>query len=111
MNLSEYLAQLPRGGKKLLALRLGVTASYLSRLVSGDRTITAERALQIEGATDGIVSRYALRPDLQWGLSWNVDQLFKAKALPTLNANVRPNPSSHQSTDGAGVLSSSAEVA
>ena len=78
MNLSDYLAQLPRGGKKVLALRLGVTASYLSRLVSGDRTITAERALQIESATDGIVSRYALRPDIQWGSSWNVDQLSKA---------------------------------
>lgn len=106
MNLSEYLAELPRGGKKVLALRLGVTASYLSRLVSGDRAITAERALQIESATDGTVSRYALRPDLQWGSPWNVDQLSKAKALPTLNANVRPSSPSGQSTDGAGVLSS-----
>jgi len=111
MNLSDYLAQLPRGGKKVLALRLGVTASYLSRLVSGDRTITAERALQIESATDGIVSRYALRPDIQWGSSWNVDQLSKAKALPTLNRTIRPNPAPGQSSDGAGVLSSSAEVA
>lgn len=101
MNLSEYLAQLPRGGKKVLALRLGVTASYLSRLVSGDRAITAERALQIESATDGIVSRHALRPDLQWGSSWNVDQLSKAKALPTLSANVRHISIERQSADGA----------
>lgn len=111
MNLSEYLAQLPRGGKKVLALRLGVTASYLSRLVSGDRAITAERALQIESATDGLVSRYELRPDLQWGSSWNVDQSSRAKALPTLNANVRPISTVGQSTVGAGVLSSTAEVA
>lgn len=67
MNLSAYLEQLPRGGKKILALRLGVTPSYLSRLISGDRSITAERALQIEEATQGLVSRYELRPDLQWG--------------------------------------------
>ncbi|WP_081325357.1 YdaS family helix-turn-helix protein [Pseudomonas corrugata] len=111
MNLSEYLAELPRGGKKVLALRLGVTASYLSRLVSGDRAITAERALQIESATDGNVSRHALRPDLQWDPSWNVDQFSNAKALPTLNANVRSISPPGQSTVGAGVLSSSAEVA
>lgn len=110
MNLSEYLAQLPRGGKKVLALRLGVTASYLSRLVSGDRAITAERALQIESATDGIVSRYALRPDLQWGSSWNVDQPSKVKALPTLNVNLRLSPSVDQSTDHAGILSSAGGV-
>lgn len=110
MNLSEYLAQLPRGGKKVLALRLGVTASYLSRLVSGDRSITAERALQIESATDGNVSRHALRPDLQWGSSWNVEQLPKAKALPTLNAILRPDPTGHQSADDAGILSSAGGV-
>ncbi|WP_430305224.1 transcriptional regulator [Pseudomonas mosselii] len=66
MNLAEYLESLPRGGKKIIALRLGVTASYLSRLVSGDRSVTAERAIQIEEATDGVVSRFELRPDIQW---------------------------------------------
>lgn len=66
MNLANYIGQLPRGGKKLFAIKLGVTASYLSRLVSGDRSITAERAIQIESATHGMVSRAELRPDIQW---------------------------------------------
>lgn len=106
MNLSEYLSQLPRGGKKVLALKLGVTASYLSRLVSGDRAITAERALQIESATDGVVSRCVLRPDLQWGSTRDEEQLSKAEALPTLNANVRSRSRPGQSPEVAGVLSS-----
>ncbi|MBJ2204602.1 MULTISPECIES: transcriptional regulator [Pseudomonas] len=66
MNLATYVELLPRGGKKLFAIRLGVTASYLSRLISGDRSITAERAIQIEDATEGAVSRAELRPDIQW---------------------------------------------
>lgn len=39
------------------------------------------------------------------------DPSFAAEPSPTLNANVRPNPSSDQSTVDAGVLSSAAEVA
>lgn len=66
MNLATYVERLPRGGKKLFAIQLGVTASYLSRLISGDRSITAERAIQIEDATYGAVSRVELRPDIRW---------------------------------------------
>lgn len=66
MDLQAYAAQLPRGGKKILAIKLGLSASYLARLISGDRAITAERALQIEDATQGMVSRFDLRPDLAW---------------------------------------------
>ncbi|RYF35666.1 MAG: helix-turn-helix domain-containing protein, partial [Cytophagaceae bacterium] len=66
MNLANYVERLPRGGKKLFAMQLGVTASYLSRLISGDRSITAERAIQIEDATGGSVTRVELRPDIQW---------------------------------------------
>lgn len=66
MDLKAYAEQLPRGGKKILAIKLGLSASYLARLISGDRSITAERALQIEDATQGLVSRFDLRPDLAW---------------------------------------------
>ncbi|WP_443696178.1 transcriptional regulator [Pseudomonas sp.] len=66
MRLAKFVEQLPRGGKKLFAIKLGVTASYLSRLVSGDRSITAERAIQIEDATEGVITRFDLRPDIQW---------------------------------------------
>ncbi|MGP5283183.1 transcriptional regulator [Pseudomonas helleri] len=82
MNLATYVEQLPRGGKKLFAIQLGVTASYLSRLISGDRSITAERAIQIEDATEGAVSRAELRPDIQW---------VKAKRLKNECLHLRPN--------------------
>lgn len=66
MDFASYLKQLPRGGKKRLSLRLGIKPTYLSRLASGNRGITAERALQIEAATDGLVSRHELLPDFPW---------------------------------------------
>lgn len=66
MDLPEYMQSLPRGGKKQLALRLRIPPSYLSRLVSGDRKVTAERAIQIELATGGLVSRFDVRPDVEW---------------------------------------------
>lgn len=107
MNLSEYLEALPWGGKKIIALRLGVTASYLSRLVSGDRSITAERAIQIEEATCGVVTRSELRPDIQWSPARR--EIYPDPS-PTLNANVRPNPSERQSTVGAVNPSSTAQA-
>lgn len=66
MDFPTYAKQLPRGGRKLLALSLGIPPSYLSRLISGDRAITAERAIQIEHATDGKVSRQECLPTIQW---------------------------------------------
>lgn len=95
MNLADYLETLPRGGKKLLALRLGVTASYLSRLVSGDRSVTAERAIQIEEATDGTVTRFELRPDIQWVIPKRPKRNAK---LPTRETNVQADPRQYSST-------------
>ena len=66
MDFPSYLKKLPRGGKKSLAQNLGLPPSYLSRLISGDRAITAERALDIERVTGGAVTRHELRPDLEW---------------------------------------------
>ncbi|KAB5626397.1 helix-turn-helix domain-containing protein [Pseudomonas putida] len=79
---------LPRGGKKIIALRLGVTASYLSRLVSGDRSVTAERAIQIEEATDGLVTRSELRPDIQWTSPKRPKHVTKI-ARPTMNETLQ----------------------
>ncbi|NBF13059.1 transcriptional regulator [Pseudomonas sp. Fl4BN1] len=110
MLLRIYVDELPRGGRKLLALQLGVSASYLARLVSGDRSITAERALQIERATLGIVSRYELRPDLQWEAPKRGRSVSSADPAPTLNETLRPNPALGQSGDPA-VQASSTEVA
>lgn len=66
MDLPTYMQSLPRGGKKRLAIVLGVAPSYLSRLISGDRSITAERAIKVEQATGGVVTRFELRPDIDW---------------------------------------------
>ncbi len=66
MDFPTYLKQLPRGGKKTLAESLGIPNTYLSRLISGDRSITLERAIQIERVTGGAVTRQELRPDLEW---------------------------------------------
>ncbi|WP_345956567.1 YdaS family helix-turn-helix protein [Pseudomonas fulva] len=84
------MSELPRGGRKRLAIRLGVSASYLSRLASGDRSITAERAIQIEDATDGSVSRADVRPDIKWGKSKR-PQKPKPGRGPTMNETIRPN--------------------
>lgn len=111
MLLKTYVEELPRGGRKKLAIQLGISSSYLARLLSGDRSITAERALQIESATQGDVTRYELRPDLQWGITKRCRPATMAIPSPTLNANVRPIASLGQSTVDAGVLSSTAEVA
>lgn len=107
MNLADYLETLPRGGKKIIALRLGVTASYLSRLVSGDRSVTAERAIQIEEATDGVVTRFELRPDIQWTIPKRTKRNDK---LPARETNVQVARQRCSSTVGA-VNSSSASQA
>jgi DNA-binding transcriptional regulator YdaS (Cro superfamily) len=109
MNLATYVEQLPRGGKKLLAIQLGVTASYLSRLISGDRSITAERAIQIEDATEGAVSRLELRPDIRWDQPKRPKKL-RAHAAATLNQTI-PAQRHHQKVVGSAVRTSSTSQA
>ncbi|UEH06696.1 transcriptional regulator [Pseudomonas sp. HN8-3] len=110
MKLENYMEQLPRGGKKLFAIRLGVSASYLSRLISGDRSITAERAIQLEEATAGLVGREELRPDIQWATSRRPEKKGPHVAA-TLDPNLRPISSSAQSTTDAVNPSSAKQAA
>lgn len=105
MNLATYVEQLPRGGKKLFAIRLGVTASYLSRLISGDRSITAERAIQIEDVTDGAVSRVELRPDIQWEQTKR-SKKGRSRLASTLSQMMHQIPSAGQSGKPSGNPSS-----
>lgn len=53
------------GGQKALADKLGVTQStlwyWLDRSKKG---VPAEHVIRIEAATDGVVTRHELRPDL-----------------------------------------------
>ena len=46
------------------ALKLGIAESTLRSLENGARRITVEMAVEIERATNGEVTRHALRPDL-----------------------------------------------
>lgn len=109
MNLANYVEQLPRGGKKLFAMQLGVTASYLSRLISGDRSITAERAIQIEDATGGIVNRVELRPDIQWEKPKRVGKA-KPQHASTLNQKIPPRGHHQQVVTSPVHLSSNAQA-
>ena len=63
MNLKTYLKRTKRSQSEF-AGKLGVTQGLVSQWVKGVTTITPERAIDIEGATEGMVTRYDLRPDI-----------------------------------------------
>lgn len=109
MELTKYMADLPRGGRKQLALQLGISPSYLSRLTSGDRSITAERCLQIEEATGGAVTRFDLRPDLPWSQTKKAKSSSSTKLAATLNQMMRSKPSALQPVNPPVRLSSRRE--
>jgi len=64
MKLSEYLSQLPRGGKSQLAKKVGVSKSFLRQMELGTAQIPIRVAKKIELHTLGSVSRKELRPDV-----------------------------------------------
>lgn len=68
MNLKTYI-QAERGNATALAQALGIPASFLSQMASGDRAIAPERAARIEVLTEGKVRRWDLCPD-KWHLIW-----------------------------------------
>ena len=49
-----------------LARRLGVTPGAVHQWVTGATVLTAERAIEIEKATQGAVTCEELRPDVDW---------------------------------------------
>ncbi len=65
MQIREYIASAPGNGKRL-ATALGISPSYLSQLASGHRAVTAEMALRIERATNGVVSVEESCPAADW---------------------------------------------
>ena len=66
MRLKEYF-KAKRGNAKSLTEKLGVSKSYLSQMaVVG---VSPKRAVEIEFATDGAVTRRDLFPD-DWRLIW-----------------------------------------
>ncbi len=64
MTLEEYFATEPRGAKVEMADYLGITATYISLLIHGKRRTSKSLAISIENATQGLVKRQDLRPDL-----------------------------------------------
>ncbi|TCS98788.1 DNA-binding transcriptional regulator YdaS (Cro superfamily) [Tepidimonas ignava] len=68
MRLKEYLDTLPRGERKRLAQKLGVSLSYLCQMASGVAHISPLRSVQIEKATSGVVPRQHTRAD--WRELW-----------------------------------------
>lgn len=89
-NLPLARAIAAAGSGVALAKIVGVTPMAVSYWKV--RGVPAHQVLMIESATG--VSRHDLRPDLY------------PDHLPTLNANVRPNPAADQSAVDAGILSS-----
>ena len=64
MNLQEYFSTEPRGAKIEMARHLGITAEWMSKMIAGKAVISAALALKVEQATQGLVKRKDLRPDL-----------------------------------------------
>ena len=64
MTLAEYFSTEPRGAKHEMAQYLGITDTYMSLLIHRKRRPSGPMALSIERATQGLVTRQELRPDL-----------------------------------------------
>jgi DNA-binding transcriptional regulator YdaS (Cro superfamily) len=64
MNLQEYFAEEPKGAITEMAVFLGITQTWMSLLINGHRQPSPELAIKIEKATQGLVDRKILRPDL-----------------------------------------------
>lgn len=86
------------GTQVAVAVAVGVDQTTVSGWLRGKHAVSFESAVRIQIATSGAFQAVELCPEI-------------SKLSPTLNETVRPNPAGHQSTVGAGVLSSSAEVA
>lgn len=61
MNLETYCSE---RGQTALATALGVSQGLVWQWLNGRTKVTAEKAIEIEKATDGQVTRHDLRPDL-----------------------------------------------
>ena len=64
MDLKEYFKGEPMGAVNEMAEHLGITATWLSILIHNHKRPSAMLAIKIEKATQGLVKREVLRPDL-----------------------------------------------
>lgn len=63
MDLKTYLKR-SKQSQSEFAEKLGVSQGLVSQWVQGITGITPERAIEIEDATAGVVTRHELRPDI-----------------------------------------------
>lgn len=64
MELKNYLDS--RGGGKQLGAALKVSQVIISQWKTGSRQVPADRCIEIERATGGLVQCEDLRPDIDW---------------------------------------------
>lgn len=61
MDLKTYLQHHTQTS---LAKRLGCSQGLISQWLAGTTRVSAEKAKEVEAATDGAVTRHELRPDI-----------------------------------------------
>jgi DNA-binding transcriptional regulator YdaS (Cro superfamily) len=64
MTLTEYFVGEPRGSKIEMAKHLGITPTWLSLIMNGSKRASPLLCAKIEQATQKLVTRQELRPDL-----------------------------------------------
>ena len=64
MNLQQYFSTEPRGAKIEMARHLGISAEWMSKLIALKVKPSPLLSRRIEEATQGLVTRRDLRPDL-----------------------------------------------
>ena len=64
MNLQEYFKEEPKGSINEMAVFLGVTPTWMSLVIHGHRKPSPKLAIMIEKATQGLILRKDLRPDI-----------------------------------------------
>jgi hypothetical protein len=65
MTLLEYFSTEPTGAVSEMAVHLGITPTWMSVLIhDSKRRPSADLCVRIEKATQGLVTRKELRPDL-----------------------------------------------
>lgn len=69
MELKHYIEIQGRGGAKAFAVKLGISSSFLSQLISGRAPISPIRCVEIEHKSQGMVTRKDLRP-FDWKKIW-----------------------------------------
>ena len=83
MDLKTYFQTHTQGS---LAKALCVTPGAVNQWVSGATIITAERCIQIEQATGGLVRCEDLRPDVAWAVLRTSPELATASQPTTQGA-------------------------